>query len=169
MVNIYRFIHSRNTALHSADLARRFGLPEDAAYIAGITHDMCKEFSPEEMRSLAKKDGLPFSTLEEEKPQLLHGRAAAVLVQSVFRIEDPGIIEAVRYHTLPNEAGMGPLAKILYLTDKIEVGRSTVDNRLRALAFGPDALSDLDRLYTIIRKATLEYLERNGAKSAQTV
>jgi len=162
MMNIYRFIHSRNTALHSTDLARRFGLSEDSAFIAGITHDMCKEFSVEEIRRLAQKDGLPLSPLEEERPSLLHGRAAAVLIRSLFNIRDPDIIEAIRFHTLPCKAGMGPLAKIIYLTDKIEVGRMTVDNKLRELAFGPAALTNLDELYTIIHKATIEYLKAAG-------
>ncbi|MCL2472513.1 MAG: nicotinate (nicotinamide) nucleotide adenylyltransferase, partial [Treponema sp.] len=37
-----RFIHSRNTALLSWDLCRRFNLDPQKGYLAGIAHDMCK-------------------------------------------------------------------------------------------------------------------------------
>jgi hypothetical protein len=57
MINPYRFIHSRNVALHSTDLAGRFGLDEDSAYLAGIAHDICKELPPDEMMEYALKDG----------------------------------------------------------------------------------------------------------------
>ena len=57
MINPYRFIHSRNVALHSADLAGRFGVDEDRAYLAGITLDFCKEYPPDEMMEYALKAG----------------------------------------------------------------------------------------------------------------
>jgi nicotinate-nucleotide adenylyltransferase len=160
-LNVRRFLHSRNVALHCADLAGRFGLDADRAYLAGITHDVCKELSDDEMVALAGKDGQPFSELETNKPSLLHGRAAAIFLKEHFSINDPAVLEAVRFHTT-GAAGMGPLAKIVYLTDKIEVGRRTVDQKLRELAFGPNALQNLDELFLIIHKATIEFLEARG-------
>ncbi|MDR2445268.1 MAG: nicotinate (nicotinamide) nucleotide adenylyltransferase [Spirochaetaceae bacterium] len=161
MMDPYRFIHSRNVALHSADLARRFGLDADSAYIAGITHDMCKEFDDDKMTEYALKDGGTLSALERDKPSLLHGRAAAMMIQERFGINDGAVIEAVRLHTTggPN---MGPLAKIVYIADKIEAARTTVDPRLRRIAFGSEgeALS-LDALFRIVFDATLEWLFEN--------
>jgi nicotinate-nucleotide adenylyltransferase len=162
MVSVSRFIHSRNVALHSADLAARFGLDAGAAYLAGIAHDMCKEFNKDEMIGLAKKDGAPINELETQKPSLLHGRAAAILIKEKFGIADPDIIEAIRYHTMV-KSGMGPLAQIVYLTDKIEVARTTVDPRLRRLAFGTDGASlSLDALFGIVLDATVEWLLARG-------
>jgi nicotinate-nucleotide adenylyltransferase len=160
-LNVRRFLHSRNVALHCADLAGRFGMDADRAYLAGITHDVCKDLADDEMVALAKKDGQPFSGLETQKPSLLHGRAAAIFLNERLGIDDPELLEAVRLHTT-GAPGMGPLAKIVYLTDKIEVGRYTVDQKLRELAFGPDALQNLDELFSIIHKATIEFLEQHG-------
>ncbi|MDR2864770.1 MAG: nicotinate (nicotinamide) nucleotide adenylyltransferase [Spirochaetaceae bacterium] len=161
MLSIRRFLHSRNVALHCADLAARFGFDVPKAYLAGISHDMAKELPCDRMIELAQQDHLPFSPLELKKPSMLHGRAAAILIQECFGIDDADVIEALRYHT-SGRAGMGPLAKIVYLTDKIETGRSTVDEKLRALAFGSSALADLNELFDIVHKATLEFLKARG-------
>jgi HD superfamily phosphohydrolase YqeK len=92
---------------------------------------------------------------------MLHGRAAAVLLGERFGIHDAEIADAVRYHTTGRQ-GAGALEKIVYLADKIEVGRYTVEQHLRELAFGPTPLNDLDELFDIIYKATIEYLEDRG-------
>jgi nicotinate-nucleotide adenylyltransferase len=162
MMNPYRFIHSRNVALHSADLAVRYGIDPDRAYIAGITHDICKEFDIDEMTGYALKDGDALSGLEREKPSLLHGRAAAMLIQEKFGIQDAGIIEAVRFHT-SGKKGMGAIAKIVYTADKIEAARTTVDPGLRRLAFGSEggALT-LDFLFNTVLHATVEWLLKHG-------
>jgi nicotinate-nucleotide adenylyltransferase len=162
MVNSNRFIHSRNVALHCADLCEHFGLDADKGYLAGITHDVCKQLSEEQMIAFAKKDGAAFSELELKKPKLLHGRAAAIFIQEKFGVSDGDVIEAVRYHTM-GQRGMGPLAKIVYLSDKIEVARRTVDPALRQLAFGEqNSGMDLDKLFKIILNATVDYLVRGG-------
>jgi nicotinate-nucleotide adenylyltransferase len=157
-----RFIHSRNVALHCADLCDRFGLDADKGYLAGITHDVCKELSEEKMIALAKKDGAAFSDLEQKKIKLLHGRAAAIFIQEQFGVRDEDVIEAVRYHTM-GQRDMGPLAKIVYLADKIEVARKTVDPALRQAVFGEQYSDmDLDQLFKIILNATVDYLVRGG-------
>jgi nicotinate-nucleotide adenylyltransferase len=170
MMNPYRFIHSRNVALHSADLAGRFGLDPDSAYLAGITHDLCKEVPAEAMARYALADGGEMTALERIKPALLHGRAAAMLIQERFGITDGGIIEAVRRHTTGGR-GMGALAKIVYIADKIEAARNTVDPRLRRLAFGSEGRSlTLDALFAIVFDATVAWLlERGLAVSEETL
>ncbi|GMO59521.1 MAG: nicotinate-nucleotide adenylyltransferase [Termitinemataceae bacterium] len=161
-----RFIHSRNVALHCADLAARFNMDSTEAYIAGITHDVCKELNDEDTKAMALLDGLPLSLDEKQKPSLLHGRASAMFIQQHFGIDEqkhPHIIEAVRYHTSGID-GMCDLAKIVYLCDKIEVGRKTVDQKLRSLAFCDDNNLSLDEIFKIVLKATCEYLEERGIK-----
>jgi nicotinate-nucleotide adenylyltransferase len=167
MINPYRFIHSRNVALHSADLAGRFGLDRDGAYLAGITHDICKEFPPGKMREYALRDGGALLKLERSKPSLLHGRAAAILIQERFGIKDEAVIEAVRFHTT-GRPGMGPLAKIVYIADKIEAARTTVNPRLRRLAFGREGSGlSLDTLFHIVSGATVSWLHERGLEVSE--
>ncbi|MDR3325376.1 MAG: nicotinate (nicotinamide) nucleotide adenylyltransferase [Spirochaetaceae bacterium] len=157
-LDLYRYLHSRNVALHSSDLALRFGLDAKKAYLAGIAHDMARELRPSDMFSLAERDGLPFSQLELDEPFLLHGRAAAVMLVERFGVEDADVLEAVRFHTM-GSPHLGALGKIVCLADKIEVGRPNVDPEFRRLAFGPDALCDLDALFNLVKKAADRHLK----------
>jgi nicotinate-nucleotide adenylyltransferase len=152
MVSPSRFLHSRSCALLSWDLCRRFGLDPHAGYLAGLAHDMGKAFSEEELLELAGKDGEGFSKTERERPSLLHGRAAAVLLRDRFGIHNEAVLEAVRYHTTGRE-GMGPLAKVVYVADKIEVSRRDLDPRFRV----PPA-ADLDRLFAAVLDDTVAFL-----------
>jgi nicotinate-nucleotide adenylyltransferase len=153
MVSPSRFLHSRNTALLAADLCRRYSLNPREGYFAGITHDMSKSFTEEELISWAKKDGDRLSKLEKEKPSLLHGRAAAVLLRERFRIHNKDIVEAVRLHTT-GSSSMGSLAKVLYIADKIEVSREQVKAELRDL----EAYQGLDAHFAAVLDDTVAYL-----------
>jgi nicotinate-nucleotide adenylyltransferase len=159
MLNSARFIHSRGTALVAAGLALRFGLDPAAAYLAGIAHDIAKELSEEELMRLAKKDGGKLSRLEQEKPSMLHGRAAAYLVRERFGITDESVIEAIRVHT-SGSPGLGDLAKIIYIADKTEPGRPRIPPELRAVENYPT----LDAYFTGVLEATVAYLKSKKYK-----
>jgi nicotinate-nucleotide adenylyltransferase len=66
---------------------------------------------------------------------------------------------------------MGPLAKIVYIADKIEAARTTVNPRLRRLAFGREGRElSLDSLFRIVSDATVSWLfERGLAVSDETL
>ena len=149
-----RFIHCRNTALLSWDLCLRYGLDADKGYLAGIAHDLCKELGSEELITVALMDGEKQSKLEKKKPGLLHARAAAVLVERKYGINDKDILDAIRYHTTGGK-DMCPLAKIVYIADKIEISRVGVDPDLRKMALS----SDLDTLFSAVLDDTVAHLK----------
>lgn len=153
MISPSRFLHSRNVALLTRDLCLRFGMDPLAGYLAGIAHDMCKSFSEAELIRLAQKDGEGIAKMEQKKPSLLHGRAAAVLLRERFDIHNGDILEAVRLHTMA-DTDMGSLAKALYIADKIEVSREQVAPNLR----NHQAYADLDTLFTAVLDETVAYL-----------
>ena len=128
-----RFIHSKNTALLALDMARRLGLDCQKAYLAGITHDICKEHEEKELVRLATQDGSNVSKLEKKKPGLLHARAGTALLKKKYGINDKEILEAVYCHTTGQEE-MSSLAKIVYIADKIEPSRPDVDSELRKMS-----------------------------------
>jgi nicotinate-nucleotide adenylyltransferase len=153
MVSPSRFLHSRGVAALSYDLCIRYGLEGDRGYLAGIAHDMAKSLSEEELRRLARKDPEPITKLEQKKPSLLHAKAAAVLLREWFGITDADILAAVRNHTM-GSPDMGPLGKILYIADKIDVSRAAVTPELRDFTRFPD----LDSLFTAVLDETVAYL-----------
>ena len=122
VVSEKRYEHSMRTAHMLADLCRTYGLNPEKALVAGIAHDMCKNSPDNEMIALSRKDGKPVSELELSKPALLHGRAAAVLIQEKFNVTDPEIIDAIANHTF-GSVDSCDFALLLFVADKIEPGR----------------------------------------------
>jgi nicotinate-nucleotide adenylyltransferase len=159
-----RFLHSRNTALLTWDLCRRFGLDSDMGYLAGIAHDLGKPLNGDEMTELAGKDGKGFSELEKRNPALLHGRAAAVLLREQFGIHNEEVLEAVACHT-EGAMEMGPLAKALYSADKLEVSREKVDPALRKMCYSGEA--DLDGIFFAVLENTVSWLRGQKMELAE--
>ena len=158
-LNTARFLHSRNTALLAHDLCLRFGLDPGAGYLAGIAHDLGKQLDVKQMLKLAKTDGMAISSLEKDKPNLLHGRAAAVLLEEHFNIHNNDILEAVAFHTSGAE-NMGPLAKVIYIADKVEVSRN-IDPDLRKMCYesGKSSMDVLDEILFAVLKKTVSKLQ----------
>lgn len=156
-----RYEHSLRTAETCRKLCKKYGFDEKKGYLAGIAHDMCKKSQPEEILSLAAKDGKEISELEMENPSLLHGRAAAVKLQEEFNLYEPDVIEAVANHTF-GKKGLCPLGKLLYISDKIEPGREFVDD---AYMKSIKNLT-LDELFYKVVSSSKEYLLKKGKRIA---
>ena len=152
-----RYQHSVRVAEVCARMCRQYGLDSRKGYLAGIGHDMCKDFSDEELFELAARDGREIIDYDRKKPALLHGRAAAVLLKEHFKVFDFEILEAVANHT-SGIIGMCDLTKCLFLADKIEPGRpqSTDEYREGLLAMSLDAM-----LYSVLEE-NYEYLTNRG-------
>ena len=153
-----RYAHSLSVADTAAMLARRWGMDEKKAYLAGLLHDFEHYKSGEEMLSAALLYGLPVGDAELETPLLLHGPLAAKVLQDDYGCDDPEILEAIRYHTVPHTK-MGDLAKIIYLADIVEPTRPAWDGieALRALSE-----QDLDAAMVLALSRTMDYLQQNG-------
>jgi nicotinate-nucleotide adenylyltransferase len=159
-----RFLHSRQVAVMTSDLCRLFGLDSQAGYLAGIVHDIGKQLGDEEILKLARAGRGNISSLEKRKPSLLHGRAGAVLLRKEYGLRDQEILEAVACHTT-GSPGMGPLAKVLYIADKVESSRESVEPGLRDFS-GYGGAGGLDRLFTKILGETVSWLRQRGIDPA---
>ena len=150
-----RYEHSVRVAQMCARLCRQYGLDSDKGYLAGIGHDMCKDFPENQLLELASKDGNEILEYEKEHPSLLHGRAAAVTMKEKFGIKDSDILEAVANHT-SGVMNMCDLTKCLFVADKIEPGRpqSTEEyrNNLLKLSLNQIFYSVLYENYIYIKK-----------------
>jgi len=159
-----RFLHSRNTALLAQELCRRFGLDPLAGYLAGIAHDLAKQLDVKEMIRLAKSDGGDITEIEKGKLNLLHGRAAAVLLKENFCINNKDVLEAVAVHTLGSE-NMGPLAKVIYIADKTEFSRN-IDSALRKMCYE----AELDAiLFAVLSKTVVKLKSKKQELSEGTL
>ena len=152
-----RYLHSRSTALAAVDLCRRFGLNPADGYLAGIAHDLAKEMDNKQMLKIVKTAGYDISPLEEGKPNLLHGKSAAVLLRERFSIHNEDILEAVAYHTSGQE-NMHALAKVIYIADKTEFSR-TIDPALRKMCME----ETLDNILFAVLEKNIQKLQAKGA------
>lgn len=152
-----RYEHSLRVASLAKDMCRRFRADPVSGFLAGIAHDMCKSAKDRWLLAMALKDGFPIVDVEEKKPSLLHGRAAAILLESDFGIADSSILDAVRHHTF-GAREMDDLGKIIFVADKIEPGRSGLDpdwlDRLNA--------SDLDTMTMMVLEHNIAFLDSRG-------
>jgi len=148
-----RFIHSRNTAIVARDLAALYGLDEDAAYLAGIAHD------------IAKNDAA-----KPKAKSIFHGKAAAVLLQKRFGIHNKDVLEAVEAHTT-GKRYMGDVAKVVFIADKIEFSRKGEDGvRFREMiehSKGNGKAYGLDDLFYAVLKSNVRWLKETGIETAE--
>lgn len=129
-----RYGHTVRVADTAEDLARAHHVDENRVRLAALLHDAARETELEEYLRLADKWEIPVGEPERQSPKLLHGPVAAELARRELGIEDGEVLEAVRVHTT-GKPGMGPLALVLYVADKIEPARDYPSvGRLRELA-----------------------------------
>ena len=129
-----RYEHTLRVADTAEDLALAHDLYADRARLAALLHDAAREMGSEEFLGLAQEWHLQFGDAERQSPKLLHGPVAAELARRELGIDDEEVLEAVRAHTTGRQ-GMGPLALVLYVADKIEPARDYPSvGRLRKLA-----------------------------------
>ena len=129
-----RYEHTLRVADTAEDLALAHDLDADMARLAALLHDAAREMDPEVFLNLANKWRLQVEDLERQSPKLLHGPVAAELARREFGMDNEEVLQAVRAHTT-GRPGMGPLALVLYVADKIEPARDYPSvGRLRKLA-----------------------------------
>lgn len=152
-----RYEHSVRVAEMCARICRFYSLDAEKGYLAGIGHDMCKDFPIDELLFLAAKDGNDIIDFERNKPSLLHGRAAAVLMNLNFGIRDEDILEAVANHT-SGKSGMCDLSKALFIADKIEPGRPQATEKYIEQKFS----YSFDGMFYSVLKENYDYLVKKG-------
>ena len=158
-VSPYRFQHIEGVAKTAKSLAQKHHLPPRKAEWAALLHDCAKELSRAEMKRWIKKGGFKLDKAEEAMPGLWHPHAGAALAKLKWGIKDKDILEAIRCHTLGG-AGMGPLARLLFVADFIEPGR-----RFRGVEVVRRAAdSDLAEAVLLKCSMTLQFLFEKGMK-----
>jgi predicted HD superfamily hydrolase involved in NAD metabolism len=129
-----RYEHTLRVADTAEHLALAHHLDAYRARLAALLHDAAREMGPDEFLNLADTWRLQVGDPERQSPKLLHGPVAAGLAKRELGVDDEEVLEAVRAHTT-GRPGMGPLALVLYVADKVEPARDYPSvGRLRKLA-----------------------------------
>ena len=122
-----RYKHTIGVANEALNLGRIF-LPEKAEklYLAGLLHDITKEYSTEEQLVLCDKYKLVVD--KNIAPKLLHSKTGAELAKEKFGVDyvDDEVYRGIYYHTT-GRSDMTLFEIIIYLADYIEDGRTFED------------------------------------------
>ncbi len=133
------------------ELAAHWKVNTEAAYLAGIVHDVAKPLTPHQLPVLHR--------LYEDFPPIWHSFAAPYLLRKEFQIKNAAVLSAVRWHTTGREK-MARLSQILYVADFVEPGRS--------ISFAPDLLKlayrNLDGATFGATLACLQHLLKKGQR-----
>ena len=139
-----RFRHSLAVEAEAGAMAARFGLDEEKARRAGLAHDAAKNLSTDDQRAAMEADGFEADEYFRLSPSLYHGPAGAWVARQIMGEEDPEVLDAIRWHTIPSTDPQ-PLAKVLLIADMIEPDRDFPGVReLRAAA-----ARDLDEAFLL--------------------
>lgn len=114
--------HCERVAATAADLARRFGVNEADAELAGLLHDYARDESNDVLIALVGELGVPVTAFELEHPRLLHARVGAALARRALPEIGEGVLSAIEVHTVGG-LPMSDLDKVVYLADMLEPDR----------------------------------------------
>lgn len=120
-----RYYHTLGTAECAKELAEKYGLDSEKAYLAGLLHDCAKCFPTEKLLEIINKN-LDIDESEMLNYKTLHAPVSAYIAQKDFGINDEDILSAVRCHTL-GKLDMSDFEKIVFLADKIELNTRDKD------------------------------------------
>ena len=118
----YRYNHSLRVMEEAELLAKHYHCNVEKCKLCGLTHDMCKEYTPLENEDFINKHNLSKELLLPENKNMVHGFLASIIVKEKYNFTDD-MCAAIKYHTT-GHPGMSLLAKIIYLADKIEKGKN---------------------------------------------
>ena len=107
-----RFHHTLAVSETAVKLARRYGVDEKKAAIAGLLHDSGRQIPTKEFIAKAAELGIPLDEVEKNQPILIHAKLGVYYAQQEFGVTDPDILSSIRY-----------LAMVIYLADLVEPNR----------------------------------------------
>ena len=149
-----RLKHVYGVAQTAVQLARVYGVDEDAAMLAGLMHD-CAKYDD---LSLQQKD-LDEQTIKRYQafPVIFHALAAAKIIEQELDVHDETILLAVKHHVF-GRPNMTMLEKIIYVADACEPNRPYQDiHDIYELA-----TKNLDQAVLYCMTNSFDHLKRQG-------
>lgn len=146
-ISAHRMDHTAYVIQTAVALAERFGVDPKKARLAALLHDCAKSFPEEKL--------LPYADTDPAILPVLHAPAGAEYARTVYGVEDPDVLNAIRLHTT-GDAGMRKLEQVIYLADMIEPSRQYegVDEIRQA--------GDLNQMMRLALSRTIWYIKKRN-------
>lgn len=132
-LNEERYKHTLGVKDAAVELALRYNLDPKKAALAGLLHDCAKCLKNEDLREIIDNKCENIDAAELLNYKTYHAPVGEVFTKEIFKINDPEILSAIRFHTL-GRVNMTTFEKIIFLADKIEA--KTRDREYREKMLG---------------------------------
>lgn len=160
-LSTYRYEHSILVAEEAKKLAKHYNLDEEKAYIAGLVHDIAKEFNKEENEKWINKYKLSGEIFMPEFKNVIHAYIGAIVIKERYGFDEE-ICNAVKYHAIGN-IPMNNLDKIVFIADKIARKQTnSIIEQERELAY-----QDLDKAISLYLKNQRDKLKSEGKRMCE--
>ncbi len=158
VLNEERFRHTLGVSDTAVKLAAIYGCDVQKAEIAGLMHDCAKCIDKEQSFKICAEYGVELSEIEIKNPALIHAKLGAIVAKNDYGITDNEILSAIRFHTT-GKPNMTLLEKIIYISDYIEPGRTSIPDieNIRKTCF-----EDLNKGLVTILGSSLTYIKEKG-------
>ncbi len=124
-----RFQHSLLVAQEAKKLAKKYNYDEQEAYLAGLVHDVAKEFNETQIKQYKDK-----YAIKNENTKTIHADIGSIVAKERYNFTNE-MCQAIKKHTT-GASEMTLLDKIILIADKI--GRSNLTEeglKLKKLAY----------------------------------
>jgi predicted HD superfamily hydrolase involved in NAD metabolism len=156
-----RFQHSLGALKKAIELSEKFSLsPEDIhrVSVAALLHDSAKLMKPQDLVNYCETQDIVLIPEDADSPPTLHAFVGAEIVRKELDIEDPVILNAIRYHTT-GRSEMSVVEKIVFVADKIEENtRNPLFVQKVTAHLMPYTLASLDETMLYLLDSTMQYL-----------
>ena len=139
------------------ELAQRHQVDAARAELGILGHDVARTLKKREMLRQADGFGLPALEMERRAPVLLHGPVGAELLRQEDGLDDPEILDAVRWHST-GHPNLTQLGLVVFLADKLD------PNKLKSYPYQPQLQAIANES---LPQAALEFLCREAALRLQ--
>lgn len=165
-----RYLHTLGVARAASRLCE-LCLPSHTseAAVAALLHDVTKEYSHEEQKSIIKEEDILIDGEDENTPAILHSFTAPAVIRRDFaKFATDSVLSSVLFHTL-GSPDMSVFDEIIFLADFIEDTRTYPSSvSLRSYVFENMKLGKTEENLKILHKAcimsidfTAEHLKKN--------
>ena len=117
-----RFHHITSMTEMAVSLADCYKEDRELVWLTSMLHDIAKDYSVEDMMSVAQKYGYTLSNLSFRYHANMHGEVGALIAEHEFGLKDPTALNAIKYH-VSGRPDMTTLEKIIFFSDRAEPGR----------------------------------------------
>jgi predicted HD superfamily hydrolase involved in NAD metabolism len=170
-VSATRYSHCLSAARETIALLQRYvpGFTDfDSARLAGVWHDVARQWTDGELLSYAQEQGIPMEDEEVRYPMLLHGPVASRLLEQQMPQVDEAVKLAIRWHTIGSVA-MGLLGAALFVADYMEPLRRHLHPGERDTLLESKSLEGICLRVVESHLAHLEHKGKEGAATTQAL